>query len=117
MEGHEEKLRALDDELSTHSDQRVQYQLLGTICTSLDKLDEMGASDLFWGRESTGYISGKTAAAGADAVAEFESKIGAIENLRSGVQADIKKESVALHLLNDELAELEEAADRAKLRL
>jgi len=110
---HEAKLRALDDELNTHSSQRLQYQLLGSICTSLDKLDEMGASDLFWGGESTGYSPEKQLQRVRDGVAEFEHKIAAIEKLRSGVQADIKKESIALHLLNDELAELEEEVESA----
>lgn len=114
LEGHENKLRALDDELSTHANQRLQHQLLGTICTSLDKLDEMGASDLFWGKESTGYSPEKQLRRVRQAVAEFEHKIAAIENLRNGVQADIKKESVALHLLKDELAEVEEAAESAR---
>ena len=114
LEGHEEKLRALDEELNTHSNQRLQYQLLGTICTSLDKLDEMGASDLFWDRKSTGYSPEKQLQRVRHTVAEFEQKIAAIESLRSGVQADIKKESIALHLLNDELAELEDAAEMAR---
>lgn len=114
LEGHEKKLHALDDELNTHSSRRLQYQLLGTICTSLDKLEEMGASDLFWDKESTGYSPEKQLQRVRHAVAEFEQKIGAIENLRSGVQADIEKESVALHLLHDELAEMEEAAESAR---
>lgn len=113
LEGHEEKLRALDDELNTHSNQRLQYELLSSICTSLDKLDEMGASDLFWGKESTGYSPETQLRRVRDGVAEFEHKIAAIEKLRSGVQADIDKESMALRLLNDELAELEEEAERA----
>lgn len=114
LEGLEEKLRALDAELSTHANQRLQYQLLDTICTSLDKLDEMGASDLFWDRESTGYSPEKQLQRVQGAITEFEHKIAAIENMRGGVQADIKKESIALHLLNDELAELEEEAESAR---
>jgi outer membrane biosynthesis protein TonB len=114
LEGHEEKLRALDEELNTYSNQRLQYQLLGSICTSLEKLDEMGASDLFWGRESTGYSPEKQLQRVRDGVAEFERKIAAIETQHSGVQADIKKGWIALQLLNDELAELEEETERIR---
>jgi hypothetical protein len=113
LEGHEEKLCALDNELKTHANQRAQYQLLDTICTSLDKLEEMGASDLFWGKESAGYSPEKQLQRVRAEVAEFEQKMAAIENSRSVVQADIDKELIALHLLNDELAELEEEAERA----
>jgi outer membrane biosynthesis protein TonB len=114
LEGHEAKLRALDDELNAHSNQRLQYQLLGSICTSLDKLGEMGASDLFWDREGTGYSPEKQLQRVRGAVTEFEHNIAAIEGMRSGVQVDIKKDSIALHLLNDELAELEEDAESAR---
>ena len=114
LEGHEEKLRALDNELNTYSNQRLQYQLLGTICTSLEKLDEMGASDLFWGRESTGYSPEKQLQRVRGGVAEFEQKIAAIETQRSGVQADIEKGWIALRMLNDELAELQEEVERTR---
>ena len=114
LEGHEKRLHALDDKLNTYSSQRLQYQLLGSICTSLDKLTEMGASDLFWDREATGYSPEIQLQRVRGAVTEFEHKIAAIEGLRSGAQADIKKESIALHLLNDELAELEEETESAR---
>lgn len=113
LEGHEEKLRALDAELSAHAKQRLQYELLGTICTSLDKLEEMGASNLFWGKESAGYSPDRQLQRVRTEVAEFEQKIGAIEKIRAGVQAEIDKESISLALFRDELAELEEAAARA----
>src|SRR5664279_5712008 len=74
LEGHEEKLRALDAELDTYSNQRLKYQLLGTICTSLEKLDEMGASELFWDSKNTGYSPDKQLQRVRGGVAEFESK-------------------------------------------
>lgn len=114
LEGHEEKLRALNNELDRLANQRIQFQLLGTICTSLEKLDEMGASELFWGRESTGYSPEKQLQRVRDGVAEFEQKITAIETQRSTVQADIEKGWAALRMLNDELAEMEEEAERLR---
>jgi hypothetical protein len=114
LEAHEEKLRALDAELDTYSNQRLQYQLLGTICTSLEKLDEMGASELFWDSKNTGYSHDKQLQRVRGGVAEFESKIAAIETLRSGVQADIQKGWNSLHLLKDELAELLDEIERTR---
>lgn len=112
LDALEEKRRALDDELNTHSNQRVQYQLLGTICTSLDKLEAMGASGLFWGGELAGISPDKQLQRVREAVVDFEKKISAIESVRDGVQADIDEEEVALQLLNAELAELEEEAEK-----
>lgn len=107
-------MRALDAELDTYSNQRLQYQLLGTICSSLEKLDEMGASDLFWDSKNTGYSPDKQLQRVRSGVAEFERKIDAIEALRSGVQADIQKGWNTLHLLKDELAELLDEIERTR---
>lgn len=112
LDALEEKRRVLDDELNTHANQRVQYQLLGTICTSLDKLEQMGAAGLFWGGELSGVSPDKQLHRVRDAVVEFEKKISAIESVRDGVQADIDQEEIALQLLNAELAELEAEAER-----
>lgn len=112
--GFEKDLRTLDDELDSHSRQRQQYRLLGDICSSLDKLNEMGASELFWGSSTTGYDPGQQLQRVRNVVAEFEQKISVIEQSRSALQGQIKKESVAIFLLNDELAEIQEAAERVK---
>jgi len=69
---------------------------------------------IFSGTGKPPAIPRNTAAAGTRRLTEFEHKIAAIEGLRSGAQADIKKESIALHLLNDELAELEEETESAR---
>lgn len=111
LKGLDEKLRALEDELSTHADQRVRYELLGTICASLDKLEELGASDLFWGGDLSGYSPEKQLQRVRGSVAEFERKIGAIESVRDGVQAEIDQEEIALQRLNADLAEEEREAE------
>jgi outer membrane biosynthesis protein TonB len=112
--GLEKDSRALDDELASHAKQRQQYQLLGDICLSLDKLNEMGAADLFWGREAAGYDPEAQLKRVRGVVAEFEKKIAVIEQSRAALQGNIKKESVAAFLLKDELAELLEASERVK---
>lgn len=110
----EKNVRAFDDELASHSKQRHQYQLLGDICSSLDKLNEMGASDLFWDSGTTGYNPDQQLQRVRGVVAEFEQKISAIEKLRAAEQDKIKKESVAAFLLKDELDELQAATERTK---
>lgn len=112
--GLERDVRVLDDELASHSSQRKQYQLLGDICLSLDQLNEMGASDLFWDSSTTGYNPELQLQRVRSVVSEFEKKIAIIEQSRIALQDNIKKESVAAFLLKDELAELSEATERIK---
>ena len=111
---HKKSLQALDDELASHSKQRQQHHLLGDICSSLDKLKEMGASELFWGREATGYDPEQQLQRVRNVVAQFEKKISVIEQSRTAVQDNIKKETVTAFLLKDELAELREETERIK---
>lgn len=112
--GLEKKLGVLDDEIASHARQSQQYKLLSNICLSLDQLNEMGASNLFWGSEAAGYDPEKQLQHVRSVVSEFEQKISNIEQSRSALQAEIKHASVALYLLNDQLAELCEVADRIK---
>ena len=112
--GLEKDVRVLDDELASHAKQRQQYQMLADICSSLDKLNEMGASDLFWGSATTGYNPDQQLQRVRSVVAEFEKKISIIDQSRTVLLESIKKESVAAFLLQDELAELAEATEREK---
>jgi len=112
--GFDKELRVFDDEIASHSKQRQQYQLLGDICASLDKLSEMGAADLFWGSGATGYDPEAQLQRVRTVVAEFEKQIAINEQSRNAIQEKIKKESVALYLLQDELNELHEYAELAK---
>lgn len=112
--GLEHELKALDDELASHSKQRQQHQLLSDICTSLDKLKEMGAADLFWNSAATGYDPEQQMQRVRNIVADFDKQISIIEQARGVLQDKLKKESIAAYLLKDELAELLEASERVK---
>ena len=43
------ELRAVDEELESVETERQNYRLVQDACTALDRLDEAGASELFWG--------------------------------------------------------------------
>ena len=112
--GLESDVQALDDELASHAKQRQQYQLLSDICSSLDKLNEMGASELFWGSSTTGYNPEQQLQRVRIVVVDFEKKVSVIEQSRAVLQDKQKKESITAFQLEDELAELLEASERIK---
>lgn len=111
LDGMERKLGALDAEMSSHSNERNQYELLSTIVTTLDKLEEAGAADLFWDSKTTGYSPASQLQRVRHAIVAYEKKIGAIEGKRQEVQATIKLETTNLRRLNEELEELEEQTE------
>ena len=112
--GLESDVQALDDELASHAKQRQQYQLLSDICSSLDKLNEMGVSELFWGSSTTGYNPEQQLQRVRIVVVDFEKKVSVIEQSRAVLQDKQKKESITAFQLEDELAELLEASERIK---
>jgi phage shock protein A len=87
--GLEKQLGVLDGEIASHAKQSQQYKLLSNICLSLDQLNEMGASNLFWGSEAAGYDPEKQLLRVRNVVAEFEQKISVIEQARRALQANI----------------------------
>lgn len=88
--GLEKKQRAVDSELQGMSDQRQQYQLLEQVCSSLAKLDEMGAADLFWGEHTQAAVSYVKRAN--SALLLFNEKLAAVEQRRKALQDRIQDE-------------------------
>ncbi len=114
LDGLEKKLADLDAELHSHASQRTQYSLLGTILGALDQLEQVGAADLFWNGQSSGYDPQNQMRRARNSVLAFEHKIGVIEGRRGEVQAEIRTETDNLRRLNHELAELEEEAEELR---
>ena len=95
-------------ELNALAGQREQYELLDTICGSLNQLDELNAADLFWGdrlnaEEWRAHIAGVR-----DSSASFCGTIEEIEGRRTNIDARIVEQAELLDLIDDRLQELEE---------
>ena len=108
------KLRAVESELEGMSHDRERYQLLNDICRGLDKLEELGAANLFWGKragtpEATGHVSRVRAEA-----SEFVDKLAAVEKRRQALQDEIETHLLEFDLLSDRLFELQEEEEESK---
>jgi hypothetical protein len=91
-----------------------QFQLLGQVCDALDKLEAMGAADLFWGKKPEvkdvpGHMARVRALAGA-----HQEKIAAAEGKRQALRDQINDEQLRIGLLAEEIAEIEEEEELAK---
>lgn len=110
----EGKLRAVDKKLADMSAQRQQYELLAQVCASLDKLEELGAADLFWGEQPktqdiTAHLGRVRSAATA-----FQEKVAAVDDNRRKIHDQIQKQLVKINFLNEDLAEQQELEELAK---
>ncbi len=117
----EEKLKSLqgelasvDAELEELSGEREQFHLLEGICSSIEKLDEMGAAYLFWGEEKPTSAQEQQLQHAMDTLSRFQEKIGAVEERKQAAQAGITEQEARIANLQDDIEELQEQEERAK---
>jgi len=114
LTGLQQQLEAVGRELESHAAQREQYQLLDQICTSLDRLEEMGAAGLFWGDGSTAGAPAQHLARVREEAAAFCQTIEGIEQRRRAIDARISDQEDLLACLDEELVELQEEQEQRR---
>lgn len=108
LTGLQQQLDAVGHELESFAAQREQYQLLDQICSSLDRLEEMGAAGLFWGEGAATEVPAQHLSRVREEAAAFCQTIEVIENRRRAIEERISDQENVLAYLDDELMELEE---------
>jgi len=114
INGLKEKLRRVDGELEALAGERERYELLGEICRGLDKLDELGAADLFWGEQAGTRETSDRLAKVRERAGVFAEKLTAIEQRRKPLQDEIDRQLLRFDQLSDELFELQEREENIK---
>ncbi len=108
----QERLRAVETELESVAPEKEQYQLLASICDSLDRLHELEAGALFWG--DTPSVGNEQLERVRRSIAQFSNSIEGHERSRKQLEQGIHEQSWELEALNEELAEQKE---KERLRL
>ncbi len=112
--GLEDQVRGVDRELESLSEHRQKYQLLTLVCESLDKLDSLGAGQLFWGEQSaTPQVKDRVERA-RDQASQFNEKIAGIEQNRAALNARIDDEFANIDDWEYDLAVSIEQEERKK---
>lgn len=110
----EERRREVDAQLAAREARRQQYALLDDICTSLAKLDELGASDLFWGEGNAERPPAERLAKLREDIAAFQQDLAAVQARRTELDEHIRREHARIELLSDELQELQLQEERRR---
>ncbi len=109
-----QELDGVNQRLDDFSGEHQQYQLLDNICSSLDKLTEMGASNLFWGEAYAGAEQEQQLARVRDNVAKFHKQLDEIEANKQSLLKRIDEKVFTIDRLHDDIVEIEEQVERAK---
>jgi outer membrane biosynthesis protein TonB len=113
LSGLERDLQAIDGELEGLATQREQYELLEQVCGSLEKLEQLGVPQLFWGALPEGEASARVREA-RGRVGVFRQELDRIEGRRHAVADQIKEGQDVLDILEDDLFELEAQQEERK---
>jgi hypothetical protein len=100
-------LKSVDDELVMLKKQQHQFEQVEDICTALEELDEMGASHLFWGDDSSEGKATRLDHARWQ-IGKFHESCVDVETRREKVLTDIKEQNVKLDYLHYDLLDIVE---------
>jgi outer membrane biosynthesis protein TonB len=96
-------LRGVEAELETFAAERQQVDVLQDACAALDRLQDLGAFDLFW----DGLADGEVAMAHSERlrgrIADFEAQTAGLEEKRESLQTRIDQQLDELDYLYDEV--------------
>lgn len=107
-------LRGIDAEIESFATERAQHRLALDICSSLDKLGEMGGHAVFWGESVDSSMNADHVRRVRARVDEFNERLGAIEGRRAGVIERIKQQQSHAAFMEDVLFEALEEEERRK---
>ena len=108
------KVSAANAELDAIATERERYEVLNEICQALDKLDELGAADLFWGKQAPARETAAHLNRVRSVAADFTEKVAAIEQRRESLQNEIQEQLLQFDMLSDALLEQQEREERSK---
>ena len=102
-----QSLREVDERLNALEDERPRFAHLATVCSSLEKLAELGASDLFWQASEPGLDSARHLQHIHARLDGFEKEVAEVELLREEFLAELQLKQDEADWVTDEISELE----------
>ena len=103
-----DELRVIESELKALADEHYKYDLLGQACASLERLEEAGAAQLFWGRLDNSEGADRLRLAHIE-IDEYHAELGRVEERRDAMLDKIGNANLALDYLHYDLQDIIEA--------
>jgi hypothetical protein len=105
--GLERDLRSIDAELERLAGQVEKFALLEQTCGSLERLETLGATELFWGRRAPRNDSAEHLAHIRRCVDDFRAEVKSCEGRRHAVLEQIGRGREVLAILEEDLFDLQ----------
>jgi hypothetical protein len=106
--GLAQKLQSIDAELERLAAKREQFALLEQACGSLERLQALGAVELFWGQSAPRNDAAAHVEHVRRCIDDFRAQVKSCESRRHALLAGISHGREVLSILEDDLSELQE---------
>ena len=107
----EGELRDIDGELEFLAEQNHRFEILERACRSLEELDGLGATHLFWGERGDASESQEHIRSARGRISEFAEEIARVEDCRQSVLDKIGDKNDVLDYLHYDLRDAMERAE------
>ena len=111
LDGLKGDLQAIDSELGELAQRNHQYELLSAVCRSLDELENLGASRLFWGEHSGSDHAAEHIQNARRMLAEFNAEVAGVEDRRQAAVEKIGDQNGVLEYLHYDLRDARAQAE------
>ena len=111
LDKFQSNLRSVDDELDGLAQRNHQYELLEQVCQSLEELDGMGATHLFWGNDRDPDNPDEHIQNARHRIEEFGEEIARVEKRRESIIDKINDQNDTLDYLHYDLRDVIERED------
>jgi hypothetical protein len=107
-------LHSVNEQLNDFADEQQRYELLTNIRESLEKLDEIGANELFWSGLVEEDQIGNQLTKLRDKAAFFERRLKKVNDKRLSILNQLNEKNTAVEYLLEEIELLREKQEEAK---
>ncbi len=110
-----QELRGVEGELEALSKEQQHHELLTTACDALDRLDELGGGELFWGERIDASRRDALMESARRQLQAFQARLDEIADRRQAVVDKISQEEEGIEILEEDLFDAQEQEERRKL--
>jgi hypothetical protein len=110
----EQDLASVDGELESLLTQSERYDSLGRACDSLDKLEALGAAELFWGQDGASGQASERIRLARQRIEAFQERIKVVSENRRNAAERLAESRGVLAILEDDWFELQEQEEERR---
>jgi len=107
-------LQAVDAELDALAQKNQQYDVLSQVCDSLQELDGLGATHLFWGKQADDELPAQRLRNAQREIDDFSEQIARVQDRRLSIVEKMDDQNQALDYLHFDLLDAIEREEQRK---